>query len=402
MSSTMKRVRVGELAATQYGLSHSLNNNARGYKTFRMGEIQGGEAVDTGAMKYADLAASEFKKLRLVPGDLLFNRTNSYELVGKTGLFNLPGDYTFASYLVRLSVRRDLVLPKYLNYLMNSNGFQQRIKTKASRSINQANINASILANEEVVIHASLEEQHRILSMLDKAFAAIAHLKENAEKNLQNAKELFEGELSRVFLSNIGGWEAAPLKELGTITSSKRIYKSEYVGSGVPFYRTKEIKQLANERALTTELFIARNRYEQIKEAYGIPKRGDLLLTAIGTIGEIYVVDDETEFYFKDGNVLWLKDFVSVDSLYLKYALRSFVEGLNKMAHGSAYSALPIQRLNEYEVPIPSSKTQSEIANRLKLLEQRGAALEESYTTKLIKIDDLKKALLHKAFSGEL
>ena len=101
-----------------------------------------------GRMKFADISAQEFEAYRLRPGDVLFNRTNSFELVGKTGIFDLEGDYCFASYLVRLNLDRKRVLPGFLNYFMNSDGFQKCIKGKASKSINQANINASILSAE--------------------------------------------------------------------------------------------------------------------------------------------------------------------------------------------------------------------------------------------------------------
>ena len=195
-----------------------------------------------------------------------------------------------------------------------------------------------------------LHEQQRIANILDQAFAGIATAKANAEKNLQNARALFESYLQSVFSQRGEGWAEKALEELGIITSSKRIFKNEYVESGVPFYRTKEIKELANGRAITTELFISEGRYNEIKEKFGVPNQGDILITAIGTIGEIYVVTGARDFYFKDGNVLWLKEFTTTNSYYLKYALISFVESLNKMAHGSAYSTLPIQRLNIHRI----------------------------------------------------
>ncbi len=76
---------------------------------------------------------------------MLFNRTNSHELVGKTGLFDLPGDFVFASYLVRLSVKRKTLDPRWLNYYLNMDSTQRRLKSLASRGVSQANISASKL-----------------------------------------------------------------------------------------------------------------------------------------------------------------------------------------------------------------------------------------------------------------
>ena len=247
-----------------------------------------------------------------------------------------------------------------------------------------------------------LHEQQRIANILDQAFAGIATAKANAEKNLQNARALFESYLQSVFSQRGEGWAEKALEELGIITSSKRIFKNEYVESGVPFYRTKEIKELANGRAITTELFISEGRYNEIKEKFGVPNQGDILITAIGTIGEIYVVTGARDFYFKDGNVLWLKEFTTTNSYYLKYALISFVESLNKMAHGSAYSALPIQRLNIHRIFVPSLKEQEAIVSQLDGLSEKTRFLESIYQQKLAVLDELKKFLLHQAFSGQL
>ncbi|HEY9783128.1 MAG TPA: restriction endonuclease subunit S [Leptolyngbyaceae cyanobacterium] len=155
-------------------------------------------------------------------------------------------------------------------------------------------------------------------------------------------------------------WEMVALEQQGKITSSKRIFKSEYVDTGVPFYRTKEIKELANGRTISTELYISQDRFDEIKRKFGTPVIGDLLITAIGTIGEIYVVDN-INFYFKDGNVLWLKDFRDIDPYFLKYSLIAFIDQLNGISHGSAYQALPIEKLKKHKIPKPPLSEQKRI-----------------------------------------
>jgi len=141
-------VEIGNLCERiQYGLSVPLNTERSGFKTFRMNELVEGRCVDRGDMKCAEITADEFKKYRLTRGDILFNRTNSFEHVGRTGIFDLEGDYCFASYLIRLTIAADKADPFFVNAFMNSVSFQQGIKQFASRAIGQSNINAKSLAD---------------------------------------------------------------------------------------------------------------------------------------------------------------------------------------------------------------------------------------------------------------
>ncbi|MDB6064380.1 MAG: Restriction modification system specificity domain [Pedosphaera sp.] len=150
----------------QYGLSVPLNEVGRGVKTFRMAELIRGRAFDNGTMKCADIDAKEAKKYRLEKGDLLFNRTNSYEHVGRTGIFSLDGEYVFASYLIRLSIKHDLAEPEFVNAWMNTKGFQAGVKSLASRAVGQSNISASSLAVYKIPL-PPVEEQRQIVAELD-------------------------------------------------------------------------------------------------------------------------------------------------------------------------------------------------------------------------------------------
>jgi type I restriction-modification system DNA methylase subunit/restriction endonuclease S subunit len=152
--------------AVQYGLSEKMNETSNGYKIFRMNEIVQGRMFDGGSMKCADISAEEFAKYQLNRGDVLFNRTNSIEHVGKTGLFDLKGDYCFASYLVRVVPDLKQVLPLFLTRMMNSQAFQHEAKGKASKSINQANINATVMKNIKVPV-PGLAAQKRFVAEIE-------------------------------------------------------------------------------------------------------------------------------------------------------------------------------------------------------------------------------------------
>jgi type I restriction enzyme M protein len=166
----------------QYGINDSMNTNGTGYKIFRMNEIMHGYMHDSGEMKYVDIPEDEFKKYRLEIGDILFNRTNSIEHVGKTGLFNLVGDYCYASYLIRIKIDKSKAMPEYVNYLMNSNEFQTYAKSQAAKSINQANINATKMKIIQIPIPDNLKEQEKLVA----DFKA-------CESKIQKAQDLIDG-----------------------------------------------------------------------------------------------------------------------------------------------------------------------------------------------------------------
>jgi type I restriction enzyme M protein len=181
---------IGEISTRiQYGLSNPLNTENVGYKTFRMNELVNGLCVDRGDMKCSDIGETEFEKYQLLSGDILFNRTNSIEHVGRTGIFNLSGDYCFASYLIRLSVNHAKSNPFYVNAFMNTEGFQKGIKQYASRAIGQANINAKSLAAYSIPL-PPLGLQDAIVEEIEAEQSLVAankELIERFEKKIQAA-----------------------------------------------------------------------------------------------------------------------------------------------------------------------------------------------------------------------
>jgi restriction endonuclease S subunit len=150
----------------QYGINDSMNTHNKGYKIFRMNEIVQGYMNDNGSMKYVNITKEEFEKYKLSKGDILFNRTNSIEHVGKTGLFNLDGEYCYASYLVRIEVDPEKAIPEYVNYLMNSDQFQTYAKSQATKSINQANINATKMKAIEIPIPDKKLDQKKYVNRI--------------------------------------------------------------------------------------------------------------------------------------------------------------------------------------------------------------------------------------------
>ena len=163
-------------------------------------------------------------------------------------------------------------------------------------------------------------------------------------------------------------WGKVKVGDCCEVTSSKRIFFSEYVDSGVPFYRSKEIIESSNGQAISEPLFISQEKYDEIKNHFGVPQSGDMLLTSVGTIGVPYIVREKDYFYFKDGNLTWFRNFSDeLDSKYLYFWVKSS-EGqsvLNNTTIGSSQKALTIASLKGLEIPCPPAPVQKRIVEFL-------------------------------------
>lgn len=184
----------------KYGTSKKANTQGKGYPILRMGNIQAGK-IDITALKHIDLNNIEKNKYLLQEGDIVINRTNSLELVGKSAVFSgLSGEWIYASYLIRLRLDHNKALPKYVNAVINSSIGRNYVFQTARRAIGMVNINAqeikrmplplpSIKEQEELVL--KLNETEPIIDDLLSSFneGEFAHLRESI------LRKAFAGEL---------------------------------------------------------------------------------------------------------------------------------------------------------------------------------------------------------------
>jgi type I restriction enzyme S subunit len=151
------------------------------------------------------------------------------------------------------------------------------------------------------------------------------------------------------------GWELKSIDAICEITSSKRIFESEYKTEGVPFYRGKEITQKKAGEVISDIIYISVERYNELIKNFGKPSKGDILMTAVGTIGSTYMVDDE-EFYFKDGNVVWFKNFKKDNWNYFLYDFmqtEQFTNLIDEITIGSTQSAITIKTFGQQKILFP-------------------------------------------------
>ena len=240
----------------------------------------------------------------------------------------------------------------------------------------------------------SLPEQQRIVAILDEAFAAIAKAKVNAEQNLKNAKELFESYLQGVFENKGDDWEEKTLGDIGKPSMCKRILKNQTSSTGdVPFYKIGTFGKTPNA-------YISQEIYDEFRAKYSFPKKGDVLISASGTIGRRVRYDGEPAF-FQDSNIVWIDNDESQvlnDYLYVFYEFCDW-----QPSKGATIARLYNSNLTSIKIVFPKSlEEQKNILKKINLLSLETKKLEAIYQQKINDLEELKKSILQKAFSGEL
>lgn len=250
--------------------------------------------------------------------------------------------------------------------------------------------------------YPNLQEQQKIASFLSGVDEKIQQLTKKKELLEQYKKgvmqQLFSGQLR--FKDENGNsypdWEEKLLGKLIDICSSKRVLQEDWKEEGVPFLRTREIINLSNNVGFRTPIFITDELFEELKLKYGVPKSGDILATGVGTIGQLYIVNQTDKFYFKDGNVIWFKMNKSLDSNYLNqlFKTRFIRKQLNDNASITTVATFTIDGARKTKILYPCSEEQQKIATYLSSIDTK----IDSVTNQIMQTQTFKKGLLQQMF----
>jgi type I restriction enzyme S subunit len=279
----------------------------------------------------------------------------------------------------------------YLNYSLMSVDFNKYVQGAAIPHIYFKDY------KNEPFLWMPLPEQQLIVTILDEAFAAIDKAKANAEKNLKNAKELFESYLQGVFEN--GNWEIKKLDEITEVKDGTHD-SPKYVNEGIPFVTQKNIKTTG--LCFQDTKFISQADHEKFYKRSNVAF-GDILISMIGANrGMAAIVDENKVFSIK--NVGLIKENKNISNRYLLYFLKSTYAAkyVSYMSNGGAQEFIGLKALRGFPIPYPDTAEQHKVVEKIDLLSSSSIQLEAVYKQKIIDLEELKKSILQKAFNGEL
>lgn len=164
-------------------------------------------------------------------------------------------------------------------------------------------------------------------------------------------------------------WKWVRWGEIVNIVSARRVHQSDWKMEGIPFYRAREIAKLATDGHVENELFISKELYEEFSKS-GVPKQGDLMVTAVGTLGKTYIVKEKDHFYYKDASVICFENYAHVCPEYLKYLMESELmkSQIRSNSSGTTVATLTMVRMVEYLMPLPPLAEQKRIVAKIEEL----------------------------------
>ncbi len=301
--------------------------------------------------------------------------------------------------------------PLFISYLLRTIDFHVHSGKTGVPGVNRNDLHEIIVTlpstkTEQRAIAEALSDTDTLIEALEQLITKKRQVKQGAMQELLMGKRRLPGFAKKTGYkqTEIGtipeDWVVKRLGELFEITSSKRVFQSQWKTKGIPFYRARELAVLGEQGIVNNELFITREMYNAFKKTYGVPKVGDILVTGVGTLGKVYVVPDEREFYFKDGNIIWFKTSGKVSSEFLRqlYSTPLIIKQIEDNSAGTTVGTYTISGAQKTVIPYPTLPEQTAIAEILSDMDAEIAALEG----KLSKARQVKHGMMQELLTGRV
>ena len=247
-----------------------------------------------------------------------------------------------------------------------------------------------------------LAEQKRIVAKIDAAFEKIDRLKTNAEKNLANAKELFQSALDEAMRPK-RGWVEKRLGEVANIRVGpfgSSLHKADYVDNGVPLVNPCHMKDSKIADRISTQ--VSHDKAESLKE-YRL-KAGDIVFARRGEIGRLAFVSEKEDGYLCGTGSLFarFRERYDIQFLYFFFSSKSFVERLELLSTGTTMKSINSSALESMSFSVPPMNDQQRLAKQLDSLSQKTKALQQNYVQQIADCAEMRQAILREAFEGRL
>ena len=362
-------------------------------------------SLDDSDIAYLDVETKKFEKRCLQFGDIILEKSGGgpKQPVGRVALFDkAEGNFSFSNFTAALRIRdpHDLdfrFLHKFL-YWTYVSGVTEGMQ---SHSTGIRNLDGDAYKALKIAF-PPLPEQQRIVAILDQAFEAIAKARANAEANLKNARALFDSHLQSVFTEAWNSDELVALADLATDITDGDHMPPPKASSGVPFITIGNIAKDTCTINFADTFMVPREYFDGLKSNKK-PKKGDVLYTVTGSFGVPVLVTENRDFCFQR-HIGLIRPKPEVSSEWLFYLLMSpqVLKQANDGATGTAQKTVSLKLLRSFQVPRVRLTLQLAAAAKLSAVLEETHRLESLYRQKLEALDELKRSLLHQAFSGQL
>lgn len=398
MNTEWTRMRLEELTEPDSPITYGVvkPGDAGDVLFIRGGDISDGRVLDKQLRTIKSEISEQYRRTLLRGGELLIC------LVGQPGQVAVAPTTLAGANIARqvgLIRLRSKINSKFVSYFLQSPDGQASLNTHTGGSVQQV-INLADLRTVSVP-NPSLSEQNRIVRILDEAFEDIATAQANAEKNLQNARALFESHLQSVFSQRGSGWVDRQLASLCHEITVGHVgpMKTQYKESGIPFLRSQNIRPF--QVSLDNAIFIDETFHRALKKSQLRP--GDLAIVRTGYPGTAAVIPPE----LPDSNcsdLVIVRPSKEVNPHFLAAFFNSAFGKqlvLGKIV-GAAQKHFNITAAKEVMLHVPPMTEQRSIIQKVDQLRNATQRLASIYERKLAALEALKKSLLHQAFTGKL
>lgn len=378
---------------TQYGTPLKANEEGAGVPVLRMNNITYSGVLDLTDLKHVEVPDRSFEQYSVRRGDLLFNRTNSQELVGKMAVWNRDEQYAFAGYLVRLRLKLTRADPAFVGAWFNTPEMKALLRTRAKPSINMANISATEVLKFPVVL-PPLPEQRRIAALLDRAEA----LRAKRRAALAQLDALTQSLFLDLFgdpVTNPKRWPRKPLVEIGNVITGNTPPRANpgYYGTHIEWAKSDNINTPHYYLTKATE-----GLSESGKAVARTAPAGSILVTCIAgspeCIGNAAMTDREVAFNQQ------INAFVPISGdVHFLYAQMRVGKTLIQAASTAGMKGMVSKgRFERILLIFPPIELQCEFSRRVTAVEK----LKTSQRASLAALDALFASLQYRAFRGEL
>lgn len=409
------------ILSSQYGISIDMNTEKQGYPIFRMNELHH-MLADLEVEKYANISSIEYQLFALQNKDVLFNRTNSYEWVGRTGVYYKNDDtpFTYASYLVKFVPDSRTVLPEYLAAFLNTEIGVKAIKARARQSVNQTNVNPEEVKEIEIPLlsmdfQRSIEQLFLLANsqrleardLYCKADSELCDVLQvapyaakivHSEKNLSDSflvsgrldAEYYHPKYDTLFdlLSKHNPIQLGGKHGLVSIKKSIEPGSEAYLEEGIPFIRVSDVDKF---EISTPPIMLSKDVVPNIEELY--PKKDTILLSKDGSIGIAYKLEKDMEAVTSGALLhLTVKDLEVVLPDYLTLVLNSPIVQLQaeRDCNGAVIQHWKPSDIERVLIPILDMSTQKRIASKI---QESSQLREESKRLLDLAVKTVEKAI---------